>query len=600
MFSRSSFLSLLLLGWMGSPPFQGLEAAVLDVKAQGAKGDAVMCRAGTLAGSPLITLQQTGGLRPTPGMLVMIDGAGAPSSVASQDYLGKVLKVRESGSLEVHPAPGTSVMNARALIGSDDAPAFQHCVDQCSGPSSVISIPEGRYLLVPRQLLDPGYVMKSPYQSSPAVMIRKGGIRFSGKERKSTVLTACGAWQLKGPYVSRGQLFECRGPVRDDAPLIFENLTLDGGVAQGRQEYRGFPARTTDGDGWDVTHDAVTDTGTPPLHRFKAFRNCSFLHWRGEMLKSVSDWNGGFVEVTGCRFKDGNASAFNFSFSHRIDGCLFRQLDMAMEFYEGRMESPSVFQNSTVSDVRGDLVIVGALTNHPAPSYSILNNTLQSKGGFGVLLGPAENVVIRGNRFSDQSFAVGTGAGYQGTACNRNLFITSNACAGVNSLLLVQGVGPDRMEDVHVTGNTMSGGGILGYGWGWSTNVVFSGNVAAGGRGGFDGTRLTGQWFTDDLSNRHSSQLDVNWNAPLAMVSYATGAKHKLLAARPDSLFRLDDSHPEKIPRNAVLSLKCQGSRPAKVFLSSARDNAQCLTLQPGTSRSFCWDGLCWQTQPDL
>ena len=315
------------------------------------------------------------------------------------------------------------------------------------------------------------------------------------------------------------------------------------------------------------------------------------------MLKSVSCWNAGFVEVTGCRFKDGNASAFNLSFSHRIDGCRFTQLDMAMEFYEGRMESPSVFENSTVSDVRGDLVIVGALTNHPAPCYSVLNNTLESKAGFGVLLGPAENVVIRGNHFADQAFAVGTGSGYQGTACNSNIDLLSNTCSGVQSLFLVQGVGPDRIEDVRVTRNTMSGGGILGYGWGWSTNIVFTDNVAAGGRGAFDGSRLTGQWFVDDLSNKHSSQLDVNWSGPRTVVSYANGAKHKLLAARPDSVFLLEDSHPEKIPSSAILSLKCQGNRPAKILLSSRQDQPDTTILSPGEGLSFAWNGLRWQNK---
>ena len=348
-------------------------AKSLDVMVEGAHGDAIVCLASTVGGASSVFIKGTGGTRPKSGMLLLIDAAGAATPGGSQDYVGRIVRVSGDGSFEVKPLPSTSVTNARAILGSDDAPAFQNCVDRAEGPSTRITVPPGRYLLVPRKLLDPSYVMPSPYQTCAALSIRRGGIRFSGKDRKSTVLIACGAWQLKGAYVTRGQLFECRGPIRNDGPLIFENLTMDGGVTQGRQNFRGFPARTTDGAGWDVTHDAVMDTGNAPLHRFKAFRNCSFLHWRGEMLKSVSDWNAGFVEVTGCRFKDGNASAFNLSFSHRIDGCRFSQLDMAMEFYEGRMESPSVFENSTVSDVRGDLVIVGALTNHPAPCYSVLN-----------------------------------------------------------------------------------------------------------------------------------------------------------------------------------------------------------------------------------
>ena len=63
---------------------------------------------------------------------------------------------------------------------------------------------------MPENLLNPMYQMKRDSETQEAVVMKKGGITFQGANPKTTILTAFGAWQIKGQYVSRGMLLACR------------------------------------------------------------------------------------------------------------------------------------------------------------------------------------------------------------------------------------------------------------------------------------------------------------------------------------------------------------------------------------------------------
>lgn len=569
---------------------------VLNVADNGAKGDAVKIIASAESGSPVIGVVGFQVSHSDEGKIVVLYGAGpATTATNNQDLVASVISVSDEHHLTLSRPCGITSTNLHGLLGTDNTHAFQRCVDRAYESNTVIMVPGGNYLMIPPDLLDPSYTMKSETDIRAAVVINKGGITIQGADSKNTILTACGAWQLKGKHVSRGMLFECRGPIRHpEIPLVFENLTMDGGVEYGRLGYRGFPARTTDGSGWDMTHGAVLDSGKQPLHDLKAFRKCTFQHWRGEILKGVSGSTNGFVEVSGCDFHDGNASAFNFDVSHHIDHCTFDHLDMAMEFYEGRMDRPCVFENSRVTDVRADLVIVGALTNHPAPLYTIKNNDLEASNGFGVFLNPAKNVLIESNRFSSQRFCIGNGLGSQGTDYCHDIVIRGNVCTNAGALFLVQCGYRYRMENILIEGNTITGRGGLGSGWGYSTNVTFSNNVATNGAGGLQGGRLTGQWFLDDLSNRHPATLNTRGGVT-NLVSYANGAFNETRGYRTNMLYMIDDSHPEKIPPTATLLITHQGKFPSQLYLSASHpEKKPDVTLIPGNTITCTWTNGAW------
>lgn len=573
---------------------------VVHVREQGANGDALRCDVEAVSNSNIISLQGTNQCHLQDlGKVIMLYGAGVSSTGTNhQDYLGKIVGVPDKQHLSLSKPLGISATNLHGIYGTDNATAFQRCVDRAYGTNTVIMVPPGNYLMIPPDLMNQGYEMKGDSETRAAVVIQKGGITFRGNDSKTTMLTACGAWQLKGKHVSRGVLFECRGPIRSpENPLVFENLTFDGGVSEGLQSYRGFPARCSDGDGWDVTHDAVIDLGHQPLHAHKTFHNCIFQHWRGEILKGCSGDTNGFIEVTGCDFHDGNASAFNFDVAHHIDHCTFSHLDMAMEFYEGRMDRPSCFENSTVFDVRNDLVIVGALTNQPAPLYTIKNNSLQSKGGIGVFINPAKNLLIESNQFEGQGFAIGNGAGYQGTDCNRDIVIRGNRFTHVQNALLVMTEGSDRMENITVVDNLSEGGGCFGSGYGWSTNVLFSNNIAMSGSSGVWSRRLKGQWFRDDFSNRFPPHK-IPDNLQNAVISYADGARDLTSSARTEHRFSLDDSQPAKIPPEARLQITHQGPLSAPLFLSSTHPAQKPdAMLLPGKVTKCAWMNGSWRVE---
>jgi hypothetical protein len=421
-----------------------------------------------------------------------------------------------------------------------------------------------------------------------------------------------GAWQLRGGFVHRGLLFTCLGPITNAAvPLIFENLTMDGNVQQGRQPWNGpggitWPARTNDGWGADVTHDAVVDASPvflAPMNAVKRFINCRFAHFRGEILKSVVAGVDGYVEVTNCSFIDGNLSGFNFNFTHRISGCLFSNMDMAMEFYEGYMQGPSVFENSIVTNTRDGIVINGSLSNHITPSYTIRGNSI-SAADYAVLICPSRNLTVAGNQFFDSSAALATdGAAYQGTDFNYGINVLSNTFHNCYYGIAVGGNGPERIQNMVVISNTAWNCFSFGTGYGWSSNVFFAGNVSSNpgaGGGNLASTRMTGQWFLDDPSNDFPPNTIADNVGQTNIISYASGLRQLLWVPKANSVFLIDDTSPLQIPPGAQLRITNTGPSSAKVFFSRTNPSAPSVIL-PISSVLYClWTNGNWTSVPGL
>ncbi len=201
-------------------------------------------------------------------------------------------------------------MNAYCVVGANNATAFQSAINAAtslvasgSATNVTIAIPSGIYLMCSSEVLDANYIMTSISDTHPALKVSSGGITFSGDSVTNTILMGCGAgmehyvnsslaWisPQYAPYVPmRDTLIFCAGPVANSQyPLIFQNLTLDGGLTNGLQSYNYWTPIQATGDGWDTTHHAVADwnpfPATPQMNQMKEFINCNFQHWRGEML----------------------------------------------------------------------------------------------------------------------------------------------------------------------------------------------------------------------------------------------------------------------------------------------------------------------------
>lgn len=563
---------------------------VLDFKA---KGDARRIAANTVGNNALISVPGAAFTASDVGKIVELFAVGKATSGGHQDLIATVTGVPSSTSLQISPVPTVTATGVGGVMGTQNSGAFQNAINAATGTNTIIRIPSGNYLLIPPSNLTNVYL--DPMAS---LVVQKGGIRFVGDGMTNTILTGCGAWTLNSANeAKRGYLFVCRGPVTNNYPLSFENLTMDGGVFQGNTVNKGFPASKIDGSGWDIYHSAVVDQNPAPLHLNKKFQGCRFTHWRGEMLKSTVTWTNGFIEINSCDFNDGNASGINFTFSHNITNCTFSNIDMAMELYEGYLSVPSYFQNCTVQGARGCIAMVGAEASHPAPAYMIRNNILEAVG-FGVMMAPAVNLTISGNKFVGEDFAIGTAMGYQGTDFNRNILIQNNTFTNVSKPFLVQESGSNRIEDVKIFNNTASQGYAFAWGYGTSSNVVISNNVVSGFSFGALSDRLLGQWFLDDLSNKFPVHQVSDASGQSLLISYAYGARHQTLATRVGTTFLVDDANPTKIPPGARMSILNQGGNAATINLSNTRSaTAPSRILQPGVSVICAWVNGAWQFQ---
>jgi hypothetical protein len=591
--------SLLTLGEAPSCP---AESATLSVTDFGARGDAVPFLASTVGNSTVITIQSTNHLSSADvGKLILLFGAGPSTTPTNnQDLVATITQVSSGTNITMSLAAGVTSNGIMGTYGTQNATAFQNCVNAVTGTNTIITIPPGTYLLLSPQAISNGFVMQNYAETHPAVTIQTGGIHFLGSGMTNTVLMGCGAWQLKGSYVYRGYLFALQGPVTNDAPLIFDSLTMDGGVPVGNTSAHGFPASVIDGSGWDNTHHAVVDIGLPPLHAYKSFINCGFRHWRGEMLISVTSQWDGYILITNCFFSDGNASGFNFNFTHDIDGCTFSNLFQALEFYEAYASNSCYFQNSLLTNITGNgMALNGAITNRQMLTYSIVSNSI-SASGVAVETTPAENVLIISNNFYTSTTPIGFGvAGYQGTAINNNIVVEFNNFIDTYYALEIMGAGQNLVANVVVSSNTAIGVHNFAYGYGWSTNVSFVGNTGDPATGFLNSAQLLGQWFQDDLSNHLPFYETVGKPGGTNTISYEFGSRQSTWSQFTTSSFQLDDSHPQQTPPGAMMLLSNTVSSQIEKIYASSTLAVSPQSFAPGATLTFQWSGAAWQLSSD-
>ncbi len=576
-------------------------SATLNVTDFGARGDAIQALAATSTNSSAVTLMSGAKLSNADvGKVIELFGVGAVTTGSNhQDLVAQIVSVNNGTNLTISLPAGLSSNGVACTIGTQNAQAFQSCINASQGTNNTILVPPGRYLLIPPQVLDPAYVMPNASAISFGMTLSNGGIVFLGAGPSSSVLVGNGAWIRSGSSVLRGAIAGIvTGPAANEAPLVFQNLGFDGGVALGDEGNIANPASPVDGSGWDITHDAVVDWGPPPIVANQQFINCNFTHWRGEMVKSVISETDGFILVSNCSFVDGNASGFNFNFTHRISGCLFSNLFMAVELYEGYMQGSSVIENSTITGVTNAIVLVGALTNHVQPSYTIRGNTI-APSKFGVLFSPAQNLVVAGNQFIGGQIGLGSDDyAYQGTAINSNILVANNTFTGTGYCLNIASSGPDRVVNMAWQSNTAVGCPRFANGYGWSSNVTFTGNRSRplnGQQGLLWGSSLVGQYFIDDESNEFPTNIIyANPNALTNTVSYSLGMRHRVQASSSNCVTILDTGNPPQIPPGAVLDITYTGPYAGQLFLSSQTPAGNPLVLTPGEFVKCLWTNGQW------
>lgn len=573
------------------------EADTMTVTDYGATGDAATLFVNTMSNSPVVTTTTNVFSGADIGKVVEIFGAGPlGTSTNHQDLVAVIAGVSSGNTISLDRVCGATATNCYSVYGHNNAVAFQNCIN--AAPSnSVINVPNGTYLVIGSQVLDTNFVAGEMYYTYPSISISKGGLTLVGQNRTNTVLLGCGAWQNKnspqGIYAYRGFMIACLGPVTNNGPLVIDNLTLDGGVQKGYDGVTAWPASTGNGDGWDVTHDAICDEGTPPLHVNKTLSNLTIRNWRGEQLKSsVGGWDG-FITITNCSITDGDGSGVNFSFSHNIVNCYFANLCETMEFWQGYASNTCYFQGNFVTNVGAYLAINGAQTNSPNPSYFIQGNTFYGGTGNGIQTCPVQNLIVRSNLFVNGVPLVLGIAGYQGTAVNSNIVVSGNIFTNPYAAIVVEGTGANSVYNLTVTNNTVYGGQWFACGYGWGTNLVFANNTTHNMTVGIDCTAYTGQWLLDN-KNQLPVQTVYDSSSLSNVVSYAHGSRALTYPYfNTNSVFVLDDTHPLQVPRGAIMVVTNSGTH-AGVLYPSQSMSGQSIPMANGYSGTFYWNGFAW------
>jgi hypothetical protein len=618
----------------------GKSQTELNVKDFGATGDAVRFTVSTVSNSTVVSVAGTNTFSSSDvGKVIEVFGAGpwayfrgAPV-VTQQDIVCLITKVSDGTNLSLSVPCGWTT-NALCIVGTNNAPAFQAAINAASKlvgrhktTNVTINIPAGTYLMVSPFVLNPKYAMSSISDTHPALTVSSGGITFLGESPSDTILMGCGAgmehlvhanlsWISPNyaPCVPmRDTLVICQGPVAHNKyPLVFENLTFDGGVINGMQSYNYWTPIQANGEGWDTTHHAVADFDgdqTAQMNQVKVFTNCVFQHWRGEMLIC---WTGcipdAFNDIANCVFQDGNATADNMYYGQHVHGCTFNGLGKVMEYYQGNANLPMVFENNLWTNIAPNnhyaLTIVGATVNATPPDFTIRNNVFHDETGVNAIqFSPAANVSIVSNTFYASGGVVFTSAGVQpanGTAIPvmTNFLIACNHFIGCNPPLSMDGYPVEWMLISNNVGISVTAAA------GFKDRIVLANNIGGplyGGKTVDQPGIEKGHYMLDETNNSWgilNQPLDGGEYAPTNLISYGNGIVHMLRAS--GSVFYLDDTRPDLIPADGgtvelqVYAQTWSGANVTNFYTSATSPGAPITITNGAPPMTFYWDSGHW------
>lgn len=610
--------------------------ASINVTDYGAVGDAVRFTVQTTSNSPMVSVIGTNRFSSADiGKVIEVFRAGPwlhlnnnpsqPVVVTNQDTICLITNVTDGTNLWGSIPQGWTKKTS-CIVGSNNRLAFQAALDFASANISAtnqnvsLNIPDGTYLIIGPKVLNPNYVM-GLWDNDISLSLSTGGITFNGQST-NTILMGCGAGMnhvfndttVYGGYGHfnplRGTLLQLLGPITNSQyPLVFKNLTFDGGLTNGLQNYNYFTLIEASGEGWDASHDVLLDINpnwaNQQMHQMKIFTNCVFQHWRGEMLKNVTSNAGGtntFIEFANCLFQDGNASAINLYFGQYIHGCTFRDLVKVEEYYQSHATLPSLFENNIWTNIISSAFsIVGSTTNFNPPSYTFRNNVFYGAAGYNQIhFAPAENIFIISNIFQGQAYGiVFSSTGVQPT--DGTASIISNIVVACNQFnysavpILMDGY---PVSSVLISNNTSkaTGAAFASLTAGWKTNIIFAANTSAGW---LDARPVQAGSFPFDTGDNQFAPIWWDNGAYNAInpISYGAGRMHMI--TRATSKFYLDDTQPSLIPPGASLTISNSDVTPALIYTAGKTyltfSSGPSISLLPGQSASCTWTNGFWR-----
>jgi PKD repeat protein len=633
--SQRAFIILLAISFFTESLAAQTTLTVTDF---GAVGDAQQVWVNTTAGSPVVSFTNTLTTADI-GKTIELFGVGQLSKgnnvsgvyvTNAQDLIAIITNVDGSNNAYVSGDIPTITSNGvYCIYGTNNINAFASCIAACP-TNATVYIPHGTisawgttnaYLMVPYfQYTNYTYNYYPNGFDSAGILLHRGGLTFQGDGEGQSILMADGAYKNQGYACVRAGVFAVIGPVTNDFPLIWTNLTFDGGLPVGLDGYEGNqPADWVDGRGWDGLSYAGLDEGAEPLNTFKEFANCEFRHFRGEIIKGITgNALSETILVTNCFFWDGNATAFNYNYAHTIAGCVFSNMYQIEEFYlKYPTNAPSYFINNYAMNISHNFVSLngGTLTNEP---YIISNNVFCcTMNGNGVATCPASSVLIVSNLFIQEpgAYTIGVSIGEAGAqpgqtgAINTNIVVAGNTFSNAFYQYFACGGGyvgdPNTASDVVFSNNVIYGAEYVNlYVGGIATNVSVVGNNCFGASlklsSGLHGSPYP---YVGTNNNYWTSVLDDGGFGNPNIISYSGGSSYNLTYPYTPSVKNyLTVADGRQIPVGAAILFTnttynyAGGGGPVQVYLDGPNYAGPSITVPSGGSVAVFWRGNGWAT----
>jgi hypothetical protein len=209
-----------------------------------------------------------------------------------------------------------------SMIGdgvANDQPAIQKAIDfaAATGAATVRFGKPAYAVWVPARTSDPA--MKNVEDGQPIIV--RQSVALIGRAQGRTTLrfrnvdgrSLAAAWQVVKGKVWRGGGIFLKGLLSYDRSgavppsILLSDLDLDGGCPMG--SFFGYPARPSDGDGWDITNKGLwaeddRRTGDWTIHR------CKVSGFRGEMIYQGGEYHGA-ITMRDVEFAHTNADILN-------------------------------------------------------------------------------------------------------------------------------------------------------------------------------------------------------------------------------------------------------------------------------------------------
>jgi hypothetical protein len=619
----------------------GWAQITLNVKDYGAKGDAVQFYVNTVSNSVVVTTtNQFSGA--DIGKTIEVFRVGKPTygknsygviTNDNQDLIAVITNVVDGTNLYLNVLPhgGTNLVflpqvtmdHVWATCGTDNTLAFSNTIFAASGyTNAVIYIPNGRYLLMPvKRVGSDGY-------GYGAISIHRGGMHFIGESRDGTVLLSRGAWQNYGnqPAPYRSFLIEIVAPITNDFPLVFDNMTWDGGVQNGyisAGNAIGY-ANPVDGLGWDPKHgayltfDSRNNSGTAT---HQVLTNLTVIHWRGEMIKSIDGNTNGNIEIKNCAFGDGSATALNIYPAWDVENNVFSNLFQIAELYQQYYQSPGRFCMNLATNIFANGFAFNGATPNTKPFLMQSNEFYFSGVGYNAFMTmPGKNISFLDNKIHCANYMTvfNLGApGAQGSITNENILISGNiidAPKSITSCFSYGGPGINGVINLTISSNTVT-----------APQQIFS-IVSAGGNAsnvdmhdnkficpmtqmkvGLPGLGNTP--FTLFPSNNIYTSFPLYYSTPTNhFISYSSGPEQRMDYVATDSAFILKDSEASQIPAGAYFDFDNRSNRWASlnrgmggdivIYPSERMDSS--VVLPYGRNMTFYWNGKGWATNAQI